>query len=92
MDEAKHVKNVSKNPSNIRNKSLFQVNFQIKGRLPFIEKLLESLLFCIKLGKKIRTTKLEWRPQILVKVSFTELSDSELSDSRTFDDIAIPLS
>ena len=41
--------------------------------------------------KDSHSTKFEQRPQILVKLSLRELSDSKLSDLCPFDDAAISL-
>lgn len=36
-------------------------------------------------------TKLEWRPEIVVKLSFSWLNDSKISELHTFDNITISL-
>ena len=39
--------------------------------------------------KDLQSTKFEWRPQIFVKLSFRELSNSKLSGLHAFDNMAI---
>ena len=43
-------------------------------------------------GKDSRSTKFERRSRILVKISFRESCDSNISGLRRFDNVVIPLS